>query len=149
VDEAVGGLGEPARVQVEVENGAAQRKVEVPRRATAQALRNVLKNALEASPDGANVVVRLRSVPEALRVEVEDAGAGMPAEVVARCMEPFFTTKDPGSGMGLGLFLTRSVVDQLGGTLSVESEPGNGTTVALTLPAPGAANRPIAHARTS
>jgi signal transduction histidine kinase len=51
--------------------------------------------------------------------------------------------------MGLGLFLTRSVVDQLGGTLTVESEPGIGTTVALTLPDRGAANSRVAEARAS
>jgi two-component system sensor histidine kinase RegB len=81
------------------------------------------------------VVVRIQSETAGiLRFEIEDKGSGMSADVAARCMEPFFTTKAPGSGMGLGLFLTRSVVDQLGGTLNVQTQPGLGTTVALTLP---------------
>lgn len=149
VDVAVRGLSDPERVRVHAEAGAQGRKIEVPLRATAQALRNVLKNAIEASPNDAKVIVRLRSEPEALRLQVEDTGAGMPAHVAARCMEPFFTTKEPGSGMGLGLFLTRSVVDQLGGTLTVESGEGIGTTVALIFPDRGAANGRVADARTS
>jgi two-component system sensor histidine kinase RegB len=61
----------------------------------------------------------------------------MPAEVLARAGEPFFTTKAPGEGMGLGLFLTRAVLDQLGGRLVLRSAPGEGTTVVLTWPAGG------------
>jgi two-component system sensor histidine kinase RegB len=59
----------------------------------------------------------------------------MPADVLARAGEPFFTTKPPGKGMGLGLFLARTVVERLGGTLQISSRPAAGTTVAIELPA--------------
>ena len=58
----------------------------------------------------------------------------MPANVLSRAGEPFFTTKEPGQGMGLGLFLTRAVIEQLGGSLQLQSVPGEGTTATLRLP---------------
>ncbi|MFY0581745.1 ATP-binding protein [Cystobacter fuscus] len=61
------------------------------------------------------MLLRLSSGPDAWRLSVEDSGAGMPPEVLARAGEPFFTTKAPGEGMGLGLFLTRAMLDGLGG----------------------------------
>jgi two-component system sensor histidine kinase RegB len=146
---ALAGLGDPGRVRVDADGESGVRRLEVPLRATAQALRNVLKNALDASPDDSIVVMRMRCAGDTARFEVEDEGSGMPADIVARCTEPFFTTKEPGSGMGLGLFLTRSVVDQLGGTLSVKSQPGVGTTVVLSLPWQGAAMGRIADVRAS
>jgi len=66
---------------------------------------------------------------------VLDRGSGIPPEILARIGEPFFTTKVPGEGMGLGLFLTRALAEQLGGGLDVESDPGKGTTARLRLPA--------------
>lgn len=68
------------------------------------------------------------------RIEVRDTGIGMPAEVLARAGEPFFTTKEPGQGMGLGLFVARAVLERLGGKLELASTPGRGTTAVLTLP---------------
>jgi two-component system, sensor histidine kinase RegB len=80
--------------------------------------------------------VRLRvAVDErTLRVTVEDAGPGMTAEVLARAVEPFFSTKPPGKGMGLGLFLARTLAEGLGGQLTIQSEPGAGATARLDLP---------------
>jgi two-component system sensor histidine kinase RegB len=100
----------------------------------AQALRNVLRNGLDASREDGNVLLRIASGSGFVRLVVEDGGEGMSHEILARAAEPFFTTKEPGKGMGLGLFLARSVVDRAGGTLDIESEPGKGTCVALTLP---------------
>jgi len=70
-----------------------------------------------------------------VRIVVADEGPGMSADVLARAGEPFFTTKAPGSGMGLGLFLARSLAEQLGGTLSLDSTTGRGTRATLELPA--------------
>jgi two-component system sensor histidine kinase RegB len=67
-------------------------------------------------------------------VTVEDAGPGMTAEVLARAVEPFFSTKPPGKGMGLGLFLARTLAEGLGGELTIRSEPGAGATARLDLP---------------
>jgi two-component system sensor histidine kinase RegB len=80
------------------------------------------------------VELRVARREDTLALTVRDRGAGMPPEVLARAGDPFFTTKQPGRGMGLGLFLARSVVERLGGTLELESSPGRGTTVSVTLP---------------
>jgi two-component system sensor histidine kinase RegB len=58
----------------------------------------------------------------------------MSADVLARAGHPFFTTKEPGKGLGLGLFLCRSVVERLGGSLELTSQPGHGTSAVVHLP---------------
>ena len=69
-----------------------------------------------------------------LRFQVVDKGTGMSEEVLRRICEPFFTTKEPGKGMGLGTFLVRLMAEQLGGRLHYESVPGAGTSATLELP---------------
>jgi two-component system sensor histidine kinase RegB len=128
------GLHAVPPVQVAVEDSARGRAIIAPPSALAQALRGVLKNAQEASPPEAAVSVRARGAGARLEVAIEDRGHGMPPEVLSRAGEPFFTTKPPGQGMGLGLFLTRSVVERLGGVLELSSRPEGGTRVTLHLP---------------
>ena len=69
-----------------------------------------------------------------LEFRIRDSGPGMSPTVLARAGDPFFTTKDPGKGIGLGLFLCRSVVERLGGTLEVRSKTGQGVTAVIRLP---------------
>ena len=69
-----------------------------------------------------------------LSITVRDRGSGMTPEVLARAGEPFFTTKPPGQGLGLGLFLARSLAEQLGGRCSIDSSPSRGTTARMILP---------------
>jgi two-component system sensor histidine kinase RegB len=137
VEEALEGLPERERVRTELDARTWEERELVPAHAFARAIRGVVKNALQAS--GPGTPVRLGLVREAAgwRLTVEDSGEGMAAEVLARAGEPFFTTKAPGEGMGLGLFLTRAVLEQLGGGLVLRSTPGEGTTVVLTWPAGG------------
>ena len=107
----------------------------IPVRAAIESLSALVKNALDASIDGG--VVRLRAVqsgPGRIRFVIHDDGAGMTAEVLERVAEPFFTTKAPGKGMGLGAFLAHLFAQTLGGQLSFESEPGRGCTATLELP---------------
>ena len=112
-------------------------------RALAQALRVLIRNAQDASPAESEVLVTARVDAGALRLAVRDDGAGMTSEVLARAGEPFFTTKPPGEGMGLGLFLSRAVSERLGGELELVSQPGRGTTAVLVLPiAPAAEGAP-------
>jgi two-component system sensor histidine kinase RegB len=112
--------------------------VRVPPRALTQALRGVIKNALEASGDGGAVTVHVDARGGTWRLTVQDRGAGMAPDVLAHAGEPFFTTKNGGGitrGMGLGLFLARVVLERLGGELLLDSAAGRGTTVTLVLPA--------------
>jgi signal transduction histidine kinase len=100
-----------------------------------QVLSNLVQNAIEAVPEGTGWVrVRGRVDGDQLNVSVKDNGPGMAPEVVQRLFTPFFTTKGPGQGVGLGLTITRRVVQSLGGTLQVSSLLGQGTEFVARLP---------------
>jgi signal transduction histidine kinase len=92
---------------------------------------NLVKNALQASPAGAEVQVRGRAVPQGYLLEVEDQGAGIAATEQERIFEPFFTTREKGTGLGLPL--SRKIVQAHGGELTVRSLPGQ-TVFTLRLP---------------
>ncbi len=130
-------LAAAGRVDVEWKNAAADAELYVPAVALAQAIRAVVKNGLDATdtvdPTG-RVTVRGDHLANKLRLEIADRGPGMPAAVIARAGEPFFTTKAAGSGMGLGLFLARSVIERLGGSLRLESPKAGGALVTIVLP---------------
>jgi PAS domain S-box-containing protein len=109
------------------------------------ALLNLAINARDAMPDVGVLTIATRNTPIAsqsddlapgdyIALEVTDTGTGMDEEVLARAFEPFFTTKDVGKGTGLGLSQVYGVVNQLGGTVRLHSQVGQGTTVALYLP---------------
>jgi len=83
---------------------------------------------------GEEVVISATLASSRVWIEVRDRGVGMPKEVLDRIGEPFFTTKAPGNGMGLGVFVSRAMVERLGGRLSVTSEPSRGTCVTIDLP---------------
>jgi signal transduction histidine kinase len=70
-----------------------------------------------------------------VELTVKDAGVGIPEELLSRVIEPFFTTKPPGEGIGLGLSLAHRFIEAHGGTLNIESQLGRGTTVRMWLPA--------------
>jgi len=103
----------------------------VPRAALRQTLLSLIGNAFDASTD-TPVVVDVTEAGDGVRVTVADSGPGLTPEAAARAGEPFYTTKEPGRGLGLGLFLARVFAERLGGTLKLES--GNGTTAILELP---------------
>jgi signal transduction histidine kinase/tetratricopeptide (TPR) repeat protein len=102
------------------------------------ALLNLVDNAADASPSGAAIQIEAVACPRASRrgveVRVRDHGAGIERDVLPRIFDPFFTTKPVGQGTGLGLPLARQFIEGHGGELSVESRPGEGTTVLLWLP---------------
>jgi two-component system sensor histidine kinase RegB len=139
-EEALSGLPDRQRVAVRAEGDPAAHRIQGPPRALARALRSLLKNAVQASPPGEPVELRLRADDGEVRAEVLDTGGGMPQSVLARAGEPFFTTKGPGEGLGLGLFLARTLAEQLGGHLDLESVPGQGTRARLRFPAAGASS---------
>jgi signal transduction histidine kinase len=97
-----------------------------------QVVVNLVHNAVQASPPGAEVRVVVDENEHGPYFEVIDQGPGMPPEVLARLGEPFFTTKERGSGLGLGI--SRRVIEEHDGHLEVSSEPGRGTHVLVRLP---------------
>ena len=123
-------------LRVELSRGAALPTA--PAKAVRQALGVLVRNAFDAAPDGdpSRAGVTLTVSREAGRVAfaVADHGTGMPTDVLRRAGEPFFSTKPPGSGMGLGLYLVRLVADKYDGTFQISSTPGRGTLAVLTLP---------------
>lgn len=100
-----------------------------------QALLNVLMNAIDACviAEG-RIVVRGAVEGESVRLSVADNGMGMDADELSRCMDVFFTTKDPGEGTGLGLSVVNSIIENHGGRLEIESKKGEGTIVHMVLP---------------
>lgn len=135
IEEAMVGIRAAPTVHRDVAPELARSPLRLPRRAVSQALRSLVTNAQDASPPGASVVVAIRAAGgAALAIAIRDRGAGMPGEVLARIGEPFFTTKAPGRGMGLGLFLARAVIEGVGGTLEIDSRAGEGTEVRVVLP---------------
>ncbi|MGE0463970.1 MAG: ATP-binding protein [Vicinamibacterales bacterium] len=114
--------------------GAGIPSVQVPLEAAARSLRTLVKNAFDASPAGAPVEVSVDVQRNLVRFRVADRGSGMAAGTLQRAGEPFFTTKPVGSGFGLGLFLARTFAERWGGSLSLSSTPGEGTTATLLLP---------------
>jgi two-component system sensor histidine kinase RegB len=100
-----------------------------------EALSALVKNALDASPQGQPVLLQAESTPDQIRFLVRDDGVGMAPDVMDRVAEPFFTTKPPGQGMGLGAFLAYLFAQRLGGSLSYQSVQGSGCTAIMELPA--------------
>lgn len=93
------------------------------------------RDALEGMPDPTISVTLSRSEGESYTLEVKDNGAGMPTHVLHRIGDPFFTTKAPGRGTGLGIATVLQTLRDVGGSLDVRSEPGRGATFTVTLPA--------------
>lgn len=100
-----------------------------------QILMNLAMNALQAMADGGGTL-RIATAPAdgGVRLMVQDTGCGIPAALMKRIYEPFFTTKPVGKGTGLGLFITHRSVAGMGGTIDVRSEPGRGALFTLWLP---------------
>ncbi|MBL8214803.1 MAG: HAMP domain-containing histidine kinase [Bryobacterales bacterium] len=122
-------------LRLDVAPNAAAAVLRVPRHAIEQALLALVKNGLDASAPGTPVTLRaLQWKPDTIRFEVTDAGAGMTEEALRRAGEPFFTTKDPGKGMGLGIFLVRTLAERLNGHFELSSQLGAGTRAFLDLP---------------
>lgn len=124
----------PANRDVVTAWAAEELEAYLPAETTRQVLTALVKNALDASAPGQPVELSARSMGERLSFTVRDRGHGMTAEILAHLGEPFFTTKEPGRGMGLGTFLARVYAENLHGSLEFESTAGEGTTAILELP---------------
>ena len=104
-----------------------------------QVLLNLTNNALDAMPQGGKLVFSTSPISDprrgtAVAVAVADTGCGIPGEHLPRIFDPFFTTKDVGQGTGLGLSISYGIVEEHGGTIEAESQPGKGTCFTIYLP---------------
>ena len=129
-----------------------------------QVLTNLVVNARDAMPRGGRIAITTRRVQatptdlgiglgvgaritDFVQLVVRDTGVGMDAGTMARVFEPFFTTKEPGRGTGLGLAISYGIVQEAGGAISLESEPGVGTAVTIHLPPASGSAAPMAERR--
>jgi signal transduction histidine kinase len=99
-----------------------------------QVLINLLNNAVQATGEDGEVIVRLQSTDTDTSITIIDSGTGIPKDNLDRIFEPFFSTKAPGEGTGLGLFVSRDIVEKFGGELTVESALGKGTCFRIQIP---------------
>ncbi len=107
---------------------------ELPRQGLATSIRAIVQNSIDASPEDRSVRLVIRRHLDQLEIFVADIGTGMGKEDLERAKDPFFTTKEVGRGMGLGLYLASSFCENLGGSLEILSEVGTGTTVRMEIP---------------
>jgi len=134
-----------ARVNLSLELAPDLRPMRGDASALTHAFMNLCVNAVEAMPDHGTLTLQTRNLPgDWIEVRVSDTGSGMTREVLATCLNPFFTTKGVGKGTGLGLSLVYSTVKAHGGQLDLQSELGQGTQITLRFPIcePGSTTRP-------
>jgi signal transduction histidine kinase len=148
--ELLGPLAQKQRVELALDDGGASYETNVDSAQIEQALTNLIVNAIQATAGPGEVTIRVRrerkrppadhggAEGEWIAVHVSDTGRGIPPENLSRVFEPFFTTKDVGEGTGLGLSVAYGIVRDHHGWIDVRSEPGQGSTFTMFLPAEGA-----------
>jgi len=99
-----------------------------------QVLINLLSNAIHATSPGGRITLIVEDRGDSAAVKIQDTGTGIPRENLDKIFEPFFSTKKPGEGTGLGLYVSRGIVEKLGGQIQVESQLGRGSVFSIRLP---------------
>ncbi len=139
IEETIDAMREPHRVDVRMEKAVGDFKAMLPKQALSQALRNLLQNGLDASDPEHHVTLTSnialgKQDQRNWQLVIEDSGSGLNEEVLRRIGEPFFTTKEVGKGMGMGVFLTRNVIQGLSGTIRFERRLPRGTLCNVSIP---------------
>ncbi|MEM3013238.1 MAG: HAMP domain-containing sensor histidine kinase [Candidatus Bathyarchaeia archaeon] len=107
-------------------------KIKVDSEKMKRVFANIIKNAIEAMPNGGKITVNSKEKDQNVEFEFSDSGIGMAADIVENVGKPFFTTK--AKGIGLGVAISKRIVEAHGGKIAKESKEGKGTTVQITLP---------------
>ena len=121
-------------VQIDRHLDAALPSIKIDSQALQQALTNLVKNALEAMPDGGQLLVRTRLVRIGVALDVIDTGCGMKASMLLNMFNEFYTSKD--GGTGLGLPTAKKIIEAHAGRINVQSEEGTGTCFTVEFPTP-------------
>jgi signal transduction histidine kinase len=131
------GVARKQQIQLKTESIGRSIPVLLPEGEVKQILYNLIRNAVQASPTGETVAIRIERTDTEVRVTVADRGAGIADDVMPHIFDPFFTTKsgEPKSGMGLGLSVSRSLIEAMGGSIEVESRVGRGSRFTVIFPA--------------
>lgn len=122
------------RIKVETDFARGMPPVYADQDQMSQVLLNLMINAIHAMPDGGTLRLSLEQADGTAVVTVADTGCGIPKQDLPNIFDPFFTTKEVGKGTGLGLTVVHGIIQEHGGAITVESEPGRGTTFRVTLP---------------
>ena len=131
IEKILAGLDHDERLRIQVLSNCNDLTLHVGTRTLCRTLKGVLINGLEASPPASPVTMRWSVQQDLLSIQIRDDGTGMSPDVLNRATEPFFSTRE--TGMGLGLFLARTMADQYDGHVTVNSTAGKGTTVTIAL----------------
>ena len=99
-----------------------------------QAVINILTNAIQSIENKGSIVIRTRIINEMLELSVFDSGVGIDPQHLSHIFDAFYTTKEPGIGTGLGLTITYDIIEEFNGTIEIQSEIGEGTSVTVKLP---------------
>ncbi len=99
-----------------------------------QVFMNIIMNAIDAMPGGGKLIIRTTAVNSIVKIEFEDTGHGIPEDIADKIFLPFFSTKEVGRGIGLGLSISYGIIEDHGGRLEVESKPGKGAIFTINLP---------------
>lgn len=121
----------PKKIKTEIDP-AVEAGLEIDAAELKKALFNLVRNACEATPEGGKLYLKNKVVESAVEITVQDTGAGIPADVLPKIFEPYFTTKS--TGTGLGLAIAQRIIVEHGGTIKAESQTGGGTTFTINLP---------------
>jgi len=135
-------LADKHRVRLTFQHEAGPFSVYADRSQLQQLFTNLIVNAIQAMPDGGEIQLHLATefnstddaTPTAVVVTIRDQGCGMDADMLDQIFEPFFTTKEIGQGTGLGLSISFGIVEEHGGSIDVESQPGTGSTFTVRIP---------------
>ena len=134
--EEVAALLEPAfkehRVKLETDVPEDLPLITANRKQLQEVLFNIMRNGAQAIEKDGGIAVSVLNKNDKVEIRIKDTGCGIPKSKLSHIFDPFYTTKDPGKGTGLGLFIVRQVVERNGGTIEVESEEGVGTEFILT-----------------
>jgi signal transduction histidine kinase len=100
-----------------------------------QVLLNIINNAIDAAPEGGDITCRIvMEEGRFIAFRVEDSGEGIPPDIIGKIFDPFFTTKPTGEGAGLGLYVSRKIVEKLGGAIKAGNMPGRGAVLTVRFP---------------
>ena len=130
------GVARQQQIQLKTESIGCSTPVLLPEGEVKQILYNLIRNAVQASPPGETVTIRIERTANEVQVAVIDRGAGIADDVFPHIFDPFFSTKsgEPKSGMGLGLSVSRNLIEAMGGSIDVESGVGRGSRFTAAFP---------------
>ncbi len=143
LDTAAAGLPNTYRSRLDIQSPV-DAQLFLPGMAVAEALRMLISNAFQASSGTARVLLSATPGTRNVVFAIHDSGAGLTGDARIHATEPFFTTKEPGNGMGLGLYLVRLLAERLGGSFELRRNQGPGVTAELSLPLTAPA-KPVHH----